>query len=128
MSLANPFEEEAKERWGDTESYKISSARTSKYTEADWQAQRAEQQAAVDLFIEAMNSGLPVDSDEAAKAAEAHRMQIDKWFYPCTHEMQSGLAQMYIADERFAKSYNDQAEGLAQYVHDAIIANALKNL
>jgi hypothetical protein len=128
MSLANPFEEEAKERWGDTESYKISSARTSKYTEADWRVQRAEQQTAVDLFIEAMNAGLPADSVEAAKAAEAHRMQIDKCFYPCTHEMQSGLAQMYIADERFAKSYNDQAEGLAQYVHDAIIANALKNL
>jgi hypothetical protein len=128
MSTANPFEAEAKERWGDTDSYKISSARTSKYTEADWQVQRAEQQAAVDLFIDAMNAGLPADSDKAAAAADAHRLQIDKWFYPCSHEMQAGLAQMYIADERFAKSYNDQAEGLAQYVHDAIIANALKNL
>jgi hypothetical protein len=128
LSTANPFEAEAKECWGDTDSYKISSARTSKYTETDWQAQRAEQQAAVDLFIEAMSAGLPVDSDEAAKAAEAHRLQIDKWFYPCNHEMQAGLAQMYVADERFAKSYNDQAAGLAQYVHDAIIANALKHL
>jgi hypothetical protein len=35
---------------------------------------------------------------------------------------------MYIADERFAKHYNDQADGLAQFVHDAIIANALKHL
>ncbi len=42
--------------------------------------------------------------------------------------MQSGLAQMYIADERFAKFYNDQADGLAQYVHDAIISNALNNI
>ena len=100
MSTANPFEAEAKECWGETDSYKISTARTFKYTEADWQAQRAEQQAAVDLFIEALNSGLPVDSDEAAKAAEAHRLQIDKWFYPCSHEMQSGLASMYIASSR----------------------------
>jgi hypothetical protein len=128
MSLAKPFEEEAKERWGDTESYKISSARTSKYTEADWQVQRAEQQVAVDLFIHAMNAGLPATSEEAGFAAEAHRLQIDKWFYPCSHEMQAGLAQMYIADERFSNFYDSQAEGLAQYVHDAIIANSLKHL
>ena len=128
MSIANPYAEEAKERWGDTEAYKISSARTANYTESDWETIKAEQQAAVELFISAMNAGLPADSDEAAIAAEAHRICIDKWFYPCSHEMQSGLAEMYIADERFAKTYNDQVEGLAQYVHDAIIANALKHL
>lgn len=128
MSNRNLYGTEAKERWGDTEAYKISKARVAKYSEADWDSQRAEQQAAVDLFIDAMNSGLPADSDEAAKAAEAHRLQIDKWFYPCSYEMHSGLAEMYIADERFAKFYNDQADGLAQYVRDAIIANALKHL
>jgi hypothetical protein len=128
MNTSNPFYAEAKERWGDTDSYKISNARVSKYSESDWEVQKAEQQAAVDLFISVLNAGLPADSVEAGLAAEAHRLQIDTWFYPCTHEMQSGLAQMYIADERFAKSYNNQAEGLAQYVHDAIIANALKNL
>ena len=84
MSTANPFEAEAKERWGETDSYKISTARTAKYTEADWQAQQAEQQTAVDLFINAMNAGLPATSAEAGFAAEAHRMQIDKWFYPCS--------------------------------------------
>jgi hypothetical protein len=35
-----------------------------------------------------------------------------------------GLAEMYIADERFAKRYEDVAPGLARYVHDAITANA----
>jgi hypothetical protein len=128
MSAANQYEAEAKERWGDTDAYKISTARVAKYSESDWETQKAEQQAAVDLFINAMNAGLPADSSEAAEAAEAHRMQIDKWFYPCSHEMQFGLAKMYVADERFAKYYNDQAAGLAQYVHDAIIANALKHL
>jgi hypothetical protein len=128
MSTANPFEAEAKERWGDTDAYKISTARTAKYTEADWKAQRIEQQAAVDFFINAMNAGLPSTSEEADFAAEAHRLQIDKWFYPCSHEMHSSLALMYIEDERFAKFYNEQATGLAQYVHDAIIANALKHL
>ena len=127
MAIPNPHDAEAKERWGDTDSYKISNARVSKYSESDWEVQKAEQQAAVDLFISALNAGLPADSVEAGLAAEAHRLQIDTWFYPCTHEMQSGLASMYIADERFSKFYDNQAEGLAQYVHDAIIANALKH-
>jgi hypothetical protein len=29
---------------------------------------------------------------------------------------------MYIADERFKKYYDDRANGLAQFVHDAIMA------
>jgi hypothetical protein len=31
---------------------------------------------------------------------------------------------MYIADERFASTYERQAEGLASYFRDAIVANA----
>ncbi len=127
MSVANPYEAEAKERWGNTDAYKTSVARTSKYTAEDWVKQQAEQQVVIDLFIAAMNASLPAVSEEAMAAAEAHRMLIDKWFYPCNFEMHSGLAEMYVADERFAKHYNGQAAGLAQYVHDAIIANALKH-
>jgi hypothetical protein len=32
---------------------------------------------------------------------------------------------MYIADERFTKYYEDQREGLARYVYNAIMANAV---
>jgi hypothetical protein len=31
---------------------------------------------------------------------------------------------MYLADPRFTQHYEDVAPGLAQYVHDAIHANA----
>ena len=56
--------------------------------------------------------------------AEAHRRHISRWFYDCGYDMHRGLAEMYVADERFAKHYEDVAPGLAQYVHDAITANA----
>lgn len=128
MDLNNQHAGETAARWGDTDAYKISKSRTSNYTEADWAIQQTEQQAAVDQFIQAKTSGLPADSELACEAAEAHRLVIDKWFYPCNYEMQSNLAAMYIADERFSKYYNDLAAGLAQYVHDAILANALKHL
>jgi len=36
------------------------------------------------------------------------------------------VAETYIADERFAKHYDDLAPGLARYVHDVILANAAR--
>ncbi len=38
--------------------------------------------------------------------------------------MHSGLADMYVADERFTAHYERRAPGLARYVHDAVKANA----
>jgi len=33
------------------------------------------------------------------------------------------LAQMYLADERFTRYYDDVEPGLAQYVHDIVVAS-----
>ncbi len=60
-------------------------------------------------------------------AVEAHRQQISRDFYECSYEMHRGLAEMYIADPRFTGNYEKVAQGLAQYVHDAILANAARN-
>jgi hypothetical protein len=38
--------------------------------------------------------------------------------------MHRGLADLYLADPRFTKTYEDIRVGMAQYVHDAIHANA----
>jgi hypothetical protein len=38
--------------------------------------------------------------------------------------MHRGLADMYLAGERFTDAFENVAPGLAQYVHDAIHANA----
>jgi len=38
--------------------------------------------------------------------------------------MHRGLAEMYLSDERFTRTYDDMAPGLARYVHDAMLANA----
>ena len=42
----------------------------------------------------------------------------------CSPQMHRGLAEMYVADERFTRTYEREAEGLAAYLHDAIVANA----
>ena len=75
-------------------------------------------------LVAALRSGAPATSTEAMDAAEAHRAHIERWFYDLDHGFHRGLADMYLADPRFTKTYEDLAPGLAQYVHDAIHANA----
>jgi DNA-binding transcriptional MerR regulator len=118
---------EVEERWGDTDAYRESSRRTRGYTKADWQRIKAEGQAAVEQLSAAMRAGKPADSAQAMEGAEMHRLQIDRNFYPCSHQMQVGLAEMYLADPRFTATYESIAPGLAQYVHDAIKANAARH-
>ena len=116
--------EEAEQRWGDTDAYKQSQRRVSSYTKEDWLRLKAEGAEAEQRMRDALASGAAPDSDEAMDAAEAHRLQIDRWFYDCSHDMHRGLADMYIADPRFTEYYEQQATGLAQFVRDAIHANA----
>ncbi len=115
------FESEVHERWGDTDAYRQSKARTSKYSKEDFEAAKIDQEAATELFVYAFGNSLPIDSPKAQEAVTAHREAITKWFYDCSVEMQKNLAVMYIEDPRFKEYYDGRVRGLAQYVHDAII-------
>ena len=116
------YENEVQERWGDTEAYAQSKSLTSKYTHADFAAAKVDQEAATELFVYAFGNSISIDSPEAQKAVIAHREAISKWFYECSVEMQRNLALMYVQDPRFKKYYDGRVNGLAQYVHDAIMA------
>ena len=116
------YEEEVKERWGETDQYRQSKERTTKYSHADFALAKVDQEAVTEQFAYAFGSSLPVTSPESQAAVIAHREAISKWFYDCSVEMQKNLALMYVQDQRFKKYYDDRARGLAQYVHDAILA------
>ena len=115
---------EAEQRWGETDAYRHSAARTKKYTRQDWLAIKAEGDAATNALVAAMTAGLPATSTEARDGAEQARQHISRWFYDCPMDMHRDLGDMYIADERFTATYERIAPGLAQYAHDAIHANA----
>lgn len=114
---------EAEARWGETDAWKQSQQRTKGYTKADWAAVKDEQDAVNAALVAALVSGAPATSEVAMDAAEAHRRSIER-FYDCSYAMHRGLADMYLADPRFTKTYEDLAPGLAAYVRDAIHANA----
>ncbi len=117
---------EVQERWGDTEAYKESSRRTKNYAKDDLAKIKAESDGIEAGLAAVMAEGEPAEGDRAMELAEAARLHIDRWFYPCSTAMHSGLADMYTADERFKAHYEDRAEGLAGFVAQAIKANAAR--
>jgi MerR family transcriptional regulator, thiopeptide resistance regulator len=118
------YEDEARERWGDTDAYKESRRRAKSYTKEDWLRIKTDQEAVEDGFATAMSEGFTPDSPEALALAERARLGIDQAFYPCSYQMHANLGRMYIADQRFAKHYDDRKPGLAKYICDALVANA----
>jgi len=113
---------EAQERLGGTDPYEESQRRTSSYTKDDWLRIKAEGEAVTEALAGALRAGQPADSAEAAAAATAHRDHISRWFYEVTPEVHQGLADMYVADPRFAKAYDDVEPGLAGYLREAVLA------
>jgi MerR family transcriptional regulator, thiopeptide resistance regulator len=122
--FSDEYAKEAEERWGETDAWKQSQRRTSRYTKQDWERVKAEAGQINDTFVSALQAGEPATSEAAMDAAEAARRHIDTWFYDITAEFHRNLADMYVSDPRFTKTFEDIHPGLAQYVHDAIHANA----
>jgi DNA-binding transcriptional MerR regulator len=121
------YEEEARRQWGTTDAFAESQKRTKGYTPADWKAIKVEQAAVYDAAFAALKAGHAPSSAAAMDVAERHRMTIDRWFYPCNHQMHRGLASMYESDDRFKQNIDKHGEGLASFLAEAIRANAARH-
>jgi hypothetical protein len=119
-------EQEAYERWSETEAWAQSARRTAAYDKEAWLAIKAEADDVERRFAAAMADGVPADSPTAMDLAEEHRSHIGRYFYDCSPEMHAGLGRMYTDDERFAAHYERIAPGLARYVSTAVQANAAR--
>lgn len=120
------YQAEAEQRWGDTDKWAQSQERQARMTKADWAEIKAETEAFESDLGQAVREGAPTDDEAAATLAERHRASIDR-HYDCDHEFQVCLAQMYLSDPRFTAHYEEVAPGAAQWLHDAIVANAARH-
>jgi len=118
------YEDEVRERWGDTEAYRESARRAARYTKTDWQRFKTESEEIDAAIVALMDEGVAPDDPRAMDAVDRHRDQIDRWFYPCSRQMHAALGRMYVADPRFTATYEKIRPGMAQYVCDATQANA----
>jgi MerR family transcriptional regulator, thiopeptide resistance regulator len=124
--IRNPHADEARERWGNTEAYRQSQERTSRYTERDWAEIKAAGNDLNERLAAALRSGAAADSPAVMDLAEEHRQQLNRYFYDCGHEFHRGLADMYVDDPRFTATFDAVAPGLATYLREAIHANAAR--
>ncbi|MEM7233532.1 MAG: MerR family transcriptional regulator, partial [Planctomycetota bacterium] len=118
------YEDEAQDRWGETDAYQESARRTKRYSEEDWKRIRTESDDLLRRIAGLMQRGVAPTNGLAMDLADEHRQQIDRWYYPCSRAMHAGLARMYVTDSRFAATIDKHGEGLTRYLVEAIQANA----
>ena len=114
----NVFEQEAKERWGQTQTYK-------EYEKKHYSRQKQDELAAgmdhiMAEFALCMKSGETPDSNEAQDLVQTLQNYITRHYYRATEEILAGLGQMYVADERFKNNIDKHADGTAAFICEAI--------
>jgi MerR family transcriptional regulator, thiopeptide resistance regulator len=124
--VSTDYAEEAQQRFGECDAWQQSERRAAAYTKQDWVAIKGEADGNQAALVEALHAGLAADSVTAMELAEEHRRHISRWFYDCSYDIHRALAEMYLADPRFRATYEGLAPGLAQWLHDAILANATR--
>lgn len=116
------YADEAREKWGGTEAYKESEERTKNYDEGKWQKVNDEQGIILSEFAAFAAEGVKPDNSEAMAMAAKWQNYISDNFYECTDEILVGLAEMYIADERFKTNLDKAGKGTAEFMSAAIKA------
>ncbi|MBE6731482.1 MAG: MerR family transcriptional regulator [Ruminococcaceae bacterium] len=114
------YEDEAKKRWGHTDAYKESRAKTSGYSKDKWNDVLGGLNGVFAEFAACRNGGDGADSEKAQQLVKKLQDYITLNFYYCTDDILAGLGQMYVCDERFKKNINSNGEGTAEFASEAI--------
>ena len=121
----NPYEKEARERWGD-EAVDKSNAKLGSMSGAEQKAM-GEKMNAIYRRLADLKDASP-ESDEAQAG-------IKEWYDFLNHntghhyslDAFKGLGQMYVDDERFTKNIDQFGNGLAKFMRDAMAIYADNN-
>lgn len=118
------WQEEAEERWGDSDEWAQAAARKAAMTRQDWARVAEETEALETDLANAMREGVVPGSERANALAERHRASIDRWF-DTTYAKQVLIARGYVANSRFTAYYDKRESGLAAWIKEIIDANAV---
>lgn len=117
------YEEEVRERWGNTDAYRRSAQRTSTYSEADWKTIRNELDAIFADAAKAMLAGEHTDGRVALDLVERHRQHVCRWYYDLSRDNHVHLAGMWENDDRFRRNIDKHADGLTTWLCAAVRAS-----
>ncbi|MCL2491472.1 MAG: MerR family transcriptional regulator [Coriobacteriia bacterium] len=114
------YGDEVRERWG-ADSYEASRKKVARMTKDQWDDVGQLSNKMHELLKAAVAQGDPA-SEEAQEVCDLHRQWLG-YFWPdgmYSKEMHRNMGQMYCADPRFKKHYDDITPGAAEFFRDAI--------
>lgn len=114
------YGDEIRDKYGD-DVVDQSNAKMLNMSEEKYQAFTLLEQQVLDRLADAIKTGDP-SSELAQQTADLHRQWLGFTWPSYSKEAHMGLAEMYVADERFAAYYDKVQPGAAQFLRDAIAA------
>jgi DNA-binding transcriptional MerR regulator len=112
------YKDEVIERWG-KDDYDKGDRWWRSQTDAQKREHQQTHEAIAAEYGRAMSEGRAVDSDEVQDIARRHVEWLSVTTTP-TKGYLNGLADMWVADPRFAANYDRHADGGAAFVRDAV--------
>lgn len=112
------YGKEIREKYGD-ETVDKSNAKLMNMTQEEHEAVTKLAEDVNTTLAEAMQTGDPA-GELAQKAADLHKQWITFYWSEYSKEAHAGLAEMYVADERFKAYYDKIRPGAAEFLRDAI--------
>ncbi len=113
------YSKETQQKWGNTVAYQQSATKTANYRKSDWVI--INKKASLINSKLANNIDKDIDDVVVQQLVADWQNHITHYYYNCTTEILRGLGEMYVADERFKKYYDDIKPGLAQFFSNAIL-------
>jgi len=113
------YEQEARQRWGETPAYAESKKRWASYTQAEKEAIQAEGGRLTLRMVGTSAAARPDDADVQTAIGDYHAY-INKYFYTCDVNFLRNLADMWVEDARFAVNYERIREGGAAFLKEAV--------
>jgi len=109
---------EIREKYGE-QTVEESNAKFSALTPAQYEEGESLRLAFEEALVSAFASGNPA-GEQAQKACDLHRQWLCVFYPHYSREYHQGLAEMYVADERFKANYDRLVPGGAAFLRDAI--------
>jgi DNA-binding transcriptional MerR regulator len=112
------YEQEVKEKYGDTLAYEQSQQKTQSYQAEDWKRIQEKMEQLYGDLADLMDRE-PTNA-EVQRLIGDYRQYITDNFYDCTVEIFRGLGDLYVDDPRFTKNIDKVQPGLSEFLHAAM--------
>lgn len=122
----NPYEQEAKQRWG-AEAVEESTRRVKGLSREQADQVRRDYAEATERMAELLRAGRPVDDPAVQDAVGGHYRWVTNFWTP-DRDAYLGLGNLYVDDPRFTENIDGVQPGLAAYLRDAMAVYAQARL